>query len=81
MYISRFLAAVSVLPAAFGVALSPRGDVAVDSIEEINNFVPTDDLAVLAAQGLQQVQEFQASGIESRSTKCNLRNVVIRRDW
>jgi hypothetical protein len=72
---SLFVAAVSA-SAVSGDALTPRQE--VDQVEEISSFDPTDDIAKLAAQGLEQIQEYEASRIASRSTTCSIRDVFIR---
>jgi len=53
-----------------------------DPIEAIEAFEPSDAIAELAAQGIEELKQYEESGISSRSAKtCNLKDVVIRRDW
>lgn len=52
-----------------------------NSVEAIASFTPADDIAVLAAQALEDLNTYQSSGIASRSTTCSLKNVIIRKDW
>ncbi|KAL5324833.1 hypothetical protein ACEPPN_005952 [Leptodophora sp. 'Broadleaf-Isolate-01'] len=81
MQLSGLLLALLSAPLAVTARLQARQYFHVDPIEEINSFAPTDALAKLASHGLDQIQELQAAGLESRARTCNLRDVVIRRDW
>jgi hypothetical protein len=50
------------------------------TVDEIDAFQPSDEVAELAQEGLAQLLQLD-SGISSRSTQCKLSNIVIRRDW
>ncbi|KAI9046822.1 hypothetical protein LZ554_008903 [Drepanopeziza brunnea f. sp. 'monogermtubi'] len=59
----------------------PKQDATVDPVQKIDSFEPTDAIAQLASQGLENIRKLDPSGISSRAQKCSLKNVVIRRDW
>lgn len=81
MHLLSYFVSSLLLRSVAAASLVSRQDTSVDPLQEIAAFQSTDALAQLAAQGLDEVKEFESSGIASRSTTCSLRNAIIRRDW